>query len=71
MNKQVFQVFKRFIHDKKISDITINVLNSNNLIKKKNNKRKNKRKIKPKPMGIFNNLNEVVKARKNFMKVIR
>ena len=65
MNKQVFQVFKRFIHNKKISDITTNVL--------KSNKRKNKRKIKPKPkpMGNFSNLNEVVKARKNFMKVIR
>ena len=68
MNIQVFKVLKRFIHNNKISNIP--KLSTDNLVEKKRTNRK-KRKIHPKPMGNFNNLSEVVKARKNFMKVVR
>ena len=73
MSRTVFQVFKRFLHDRKLPEVTIPKVTHTSLIGTQSPKKTNYNlaKTRCKPLGRFNNINEVVKARKNYNKAIR
>ena len=73
MNRPVFQIFRRFMHDRKLPEVTVSRFTLTNLIGTQSPRKAdyNLAKTKRKPMGNFNNIGEVVKARKNYNKAIR
>ena len=73
MNRPIFQIFRRFMHDRKLPEVTVSRFTPANLIGTQSPRKADYSlpKTKYQPMGYFNNLNEVVKARNNYNKAIR
>lgn len=70
MSRTVFQVFKRFMHDRKLPSVIASNYTKTEIIGTQSPKKADYNPSKQKPLlyGHFNNLNDVVKARKNITK---
>ena len=73
MNRPILQIFRRFMHDRKLPEVTVSRFTPSSLIGTQSPRKAdyNQPKVKFKPMGYFNNLNEVVKARNKYNRAIR
>ena len=71
MNRTVFQVFKRFMHDRKLPGVIDSKFTPPSLIGTQSPRKADYNPSKQKPLlyGYFNSLDEVVKARRNVKKL--